>query len=113
MKQVNVPLRAKTMSPVFELPATIPELPPTVERDAGGEHVVGGVSGKKDGESIPRDDLIVTQNTAPSTPPSKAAQGETLDPYRHCAAHRLCRSMGDQTSQFVMIDKNCAVIGCV
>ena len=31
MKQVNVPLRAKTMSPVFELPATIPKLPPTVK----------------------------------------------------------------------------------
>jgi len=63
MKQVNAPLCARTMSPVFELPATIPkilptvervaspvfelpatipELPPTVERDAGGEHVVGG-----------------------------------------------------------------------
>jgi hypothetical protein len=34
MKQVNVPFRAKTMSPVFELPATIPELPPTVKRAA-------------------------------------------------------------------------------
>ncbi len=54
IKQVNVPLRARTMSPVFELPATIPkipptvkriaitELPPTVKRIAGGEHV-GGV----------------------------------------------------------------------
>ena len=78
------------MSPVFELAATISELPPTIERVAGGEHVVEGGSGEKDGESIPRDDLIVTQNTAPSTPPSKAAQGETLDPYHHCTAHRLC-----------------------
>jgi hypothetical protein len=34
MKQINVPLRARTMSPVFELPATIPELPPTLERAA-------------------------------------------------------------------------------
>jgi hypothetical protein len=63
MKQVNIPLSARTMFPVFELPATIPELPPTfervaspvfelpatipdfpptVERVAGGEHVVGG-----------------------------------------------------------------------
>ena len=55
MKQVDVPLRARTMSPVFKLPpATIHELPPTVERIAipklpptleqiaGGEHVGGG-----------------------------------------------------------------------
>jgi hypothetical protein len=34
MKQVDVALRARTMSPVFELPATIPEIPPTVERAA-------------------------------------------------------------------------------
>ncbi len=34
MKQVNEPLRARTMSLVFELPATIPELPSTVERAA-------------------------------------------------------------------------------
>ena len=58
MKQVEVPLRARAMSPalelpatfpklpptikVMELPATIPELPPTVDRVGGGEHVVGG-----------------------------------------------------------------------
>ncbi len=29
-------------SPVFELPATIPDFPPTVKQVAGGEHVVGG-----------------------------------------------------------------------
>ena len=76
---------------------------------------------------MPRDDLIVIQDTAPSTPPSRAnadqllgdivpalilksdAQGKTLDdnndPYYHCAAHRfrLCLSMmGNQTSQFLM-----------
>ena len=31
MKQINVPLRASTMSLIFELPSTIPELPTTVE----------------------------------------------------------------------------------
>ncbi len=34
MKQVNVTLSARTMSPVFKLPATIPELPPIVKRVA-------------------------------------------------------------------------------
>ncbi len=34
MKQVDVAVCARTMSPVFELPATIPEIPPTVERVA-------------------------------------------------------------------------------
>ncbi len=42
----------------MELPATIPGLPPTVDRVGGGEHVVEGGSGKKDGESMPRDDLL-------------------------------------------------------
>jgi len=32
MKQVDVPLRARTVSPVFDLPATIPELSPTVKQ---------------------------------------------------------------------------------
>ena len=41
------------MSPVFELPATNPKLPPTIERVTGGEHVVEGGSGEKDWESIP------------------------------------------------------------
>jgi hypothetical protein len=74
---------------VLELPATIPELPPPVERVSGKQHVGGD------------------QDTAPSTPPSKATLEKTLedtnnDPYYRCAAHRLCRSMGDQTSQFLM-----------
>jgi hypothetical protein len=34
MKQPDVPLRAQTMSPVLELPATIPKIPTTVERVA-------------------------------------------------------------------------------
>jgi hypothetical protein len=34
MKQPDVPLRARTMSPVLELPATIPKIPTTVERVA-------------------------------------------------------------------------------
>ena len=51
MKQVGVPLR--TISPVLELLATIPKLPSTVERVAGGEHVVGGGPGNKKGESMP------------------------------------------------------------
>ena len=67
----------------------------------------GGGSGKKDGDSIRGgDSLIGNQDTAPSTPPSKATQEKTLDdnndPYYCCAAHRLCRSMGDQTSKFLM-----------
>ena len=127
MKQLDVPLRARTMSPVlelpatipeipttvervaspvFELPATIPELPPPVERVSGEQHVGGGGSGKKDGDSIRGgDSLIGNQDMAPSTPPSKATQEKTLDdnndPYYRCAAHQLCRSMGDQTSQFL------------
>ena len=123
MKQVDVRLRASTLSPVFELPvatipelsptveilelpATVPELPPTVEQVAGGEHVGGGGSGKKDGGSMPRDDLLLNQDTDPSTPLSKSVQGKTHDdkddPYYRCAAHRLCLSMGDQTSQLLM-----------
>ncbi len=60
MKQVDVPLRARTMSPVFELPpatihvlpptierVAIPELPPTLKRIAGGEHVGRGGVVKK------------------------------------------------------------------
>ncbi len=60
MKQVNVPLRARTMSPVFELPPAtihelpptvkqivIPKLPPTLKQIAGGEHVGGGGVVKK------------------------------------------------------------------
>ena len=109
-KQVYVPLRASTLSLildqltelppsindvaslVFELPATIPKLLPTVKRVAGGEqHVVGGGGGALE---------------APSTPPSKAPQGKTLDdhndPYYRCTAHRMCLSMGDQTLQFLM-----------
>ena len=48
------PTVERVASPVFELPAMIPELPPTVEQVEDGEqHVVGGGgSGKKDGESI-------------------------------------------------------------
>ena len=112
MKQPpDVPLRARTMSPVLELlatipeipttvervailllelPATIPKLPPPVERVLGEQHIGGD------------------QDTAPSTPPSKATPEKTTlddtnnDPYYRCAAHRLCRSMGDQTSQFLM-----------
>ena len=34
MKQLDVSLRARTKSPVLELPATIPEIPTTVERVA-------------------------------------------------------------------------------
>ena len=49
MKQVDVPLRARTMSPVLELLALIAKLPPTVKRVAGGERVVGGVAVKKTG----------------------------------------------------------------
>ena len=74
MKQVGVPLRASTLSSVFKLPATIPELPPTtkrvaspvfelsasipelpptIERVAGGEHVVkGGVAVNKMGSQF-------------------------------------------------------------
>ncbi len=59
MKQVDVPLCARTMSPVFELPPAtihklpptvkqiaIPELPPTLKRIAGGEHVTRGGNGE-------------------------------------------------------------------
>jgi len=55
---------------------------------------------------MPRDELLLNQDTAPSTPPSKSVQGKTHDdkddPYYCCAAHRLCLSMGDQTSQLLM-----------
>jgi hypothetical protein len=104
----EIPATVKRVaSPVFKLLATIPELPPPVERVAGEQHVGGGGGGKKDGDSIRGgDSLIGNQDTAPSTPPSKATQEKTLDdnndPYYRCAAHRLCRSMGDQTSQFLM-----------
>ena len=62
---------------------------------------------EKDGDSIRGgDSLIGNQDTAPSTPPSKAMQEKTLDDYNdpcyHCAAHRLCQCMGNQTSQFLM-----------
>ena len=42
----------------------------------------------------------------PPSTAAKAAQRQTLDdnndPYYCCAAHRLCQSMGDQMSQFLM-----------
>ncbi len=60
MKQVDVPLHARTMSLVFKLPPAtihelpptvkriaIPKLPPTLEEIAGGEHVGGGGAVKK------------------------------------------------------------------
>jgi len=104
MKQVDVSLRASTMSPILEMqlaipehPTTVfgvasPEIPPTVERVAGGEQHPSTPPSK----AVP----------APSMPPSKAALGNILDdnndPFYRCAAHRLCQPMGDQTSQFLM-----------
>ena len=129
MKQPpDVHLRARTMSPVLELlatspeiqttllelPATIPELPPPVERVSGEQHVGGDQDtapstppSKATPEKPPVEHVGGDQDTAPSTPPSKATPEKTLDdtnddPYYRCAAHRLCRSMGDQTSQFLM-----------
>ena len=140
MKQPDVPLRAQTMSPVLELPATIPKIPTTVERVAflllelpatipklpppvervSGEQRVGGDQDTELPAMIPElpppvervsgeQHIGGDQDTAPSTPPSKATPEKTLDdtnnnddPYYRCAAHRLCRSMGDQTSQFLM-----------
>ena len=128
IKLLDVSLRAQTMSPVLEFPATIPdpttiervaspvvemlatipELPPPVGRVTDEQHVGGGGRiGKKNGYSIRGgDSSIGNQDTAPSMPPSKATQEKTFDEnndsYYRCAAHRLCRSMGDQTSQFLM-----------
>jgi hypothetical protein len=72
-------------------------------------------------ESMAREDLFVNEDTAPSMPSTDNAdqqlgnvacpapmfendvQGMTIDdndPYYCCAAHRLCQSIGNQTSQF-------------
>ena len=74
-----------------------------------------------------REDLFVNEDRAPSTPSTdnadqplgnvarpapmfeNDAQGMTIDdndPYYSCAAHRLCRSIGNQTSQF------CICVNC-
>ena len=63
----------------------------------------GGGSGKKDAApSTPPSKAA----PAPSMPLSKAALGNILDdnndPFYRCAAHRLCLSMDNQTSQFLM-----------
>ena len=63
----------------------------------------GGGSGKKDSApSTPPSKAA----PAPSMPLSKAALGNILDdnndPFYRCAAHQLCQSMGNQTSQFLM-----------
>ena len=112
MKQVNVPLRASTLSPILDLPESITKLPPTVvalpptdedialpptvERLSRDEqHEVGGGGwGEYPCESNPPG---LNHDTAPSTPPSiavKTHQGQTLDdnndPFYRCAADRLC-----------------------
>ena len=118
MKQVYVPLRASTLSPMLDQPESITELPPTVE-DVALSLTVEDVALPPTVEQVAHGEqqiplgnsLIVNQDTAPSMPPSKAAEGQTLDnnnnPYNRCAAHQLCLSMGNQTSQFLMcIDCN-------
>ena len=86
MKQVYVPLRASTLSPILNQPESITELPPTV-KDGALPPTVEDVALPPTVEQVARgeqqiplgDSLIVNQDTAPSTPPSKAAQGQTLD----------------------------------
>ncbi len=119
---VNIPLRASTLSPILDLPESITKLPitvvalpptdedhtdedialpPTVEHLSRDEqHKVGGGGGLGPG---------LNQDTAPSMPsstPAKSHHGQTLDnnddPFYRCAANRLCRSMGNQTSQILM-----------
>ena len=108
MKQPpDVPLRARTMSPVLELlatipeipttvervailllelPATIPKLPPPVERVSGEQHVGGDQDTATIPELPPPVERVLgeqhiggDQDTAPSTPPSKATPEKALD----------------------------------
>ena len=121
MRQVNIPLQASTLSPILDLPESIAELPPTVvglpptdadpiDQDITLPPTVERISRDEQHEAGGGDGLGLgfAQDLAPSmlsTSPAASHHGQALDdnhdPFFRCAANRLCRSMGDQTSQFL------------
>ena len=81
----------KTLSPINKIESP-PALPPFVQRVFGGDNVqVGG-------------EVIQTTVCRPSSM-FDPEQDKLPDPFFRCAANRLCRSVGNETSQMLICIK--------
>ena len=90
--QVMTTAAEKTLSPINEIESP-PALPPFDQRVFGGDNVqVGG-------------EVIQTTVCRPSSM-FDTEQDKLPDPFFRCTASRLCRSVGDETSQ-MLICINC------